>query len=293
MHVCTQPRAETFSDFFASASESSAVYFARIVQDWEDHTELPPLFNLFALPWHCFEALRTFVRHSLRSTGLVRPQLFAASTHTLARMGRLPDSPTAFAARPYKLLADDTAAASVESDGIGAFGMRRSKSLSPESFNFPEAPSLEEMKDAIAQTLQRRFGEWETTKELIDMAVITLMSDIHEIRQTMIEQAKSMGIQQHERKVRKQATVAFSLLDQAAEVRKKAGNAKDLLDQATSQANQAASKMFSFVTGGPQESNRTSNRAREEAPAAEAPTAAPSTATAGQSRDAAPGEYTA
>ena len=156
------PLAETFSDFYEHASDSSAVYFARIVLDWEDQTDLPPLFNLFALPWHCFDALRRLVRKGVRSTGLVRPQLLAASTTMLARIARLPDSSTAFAARPYKLLADDLSigssgngGSSADSDGSAGFLARRSSYVWSESYS--EAPSLEEMKDAIAQTLQRRI----------------------------------------------------------------------------------------------------------------------------------------
>ena len=65
------------------------------------------------------------------------------------------------------------------------------------------------MKDAIYETLVHNFGPWETTKELMDDAVTTFMSDIHDVKEQLRAQAKQMGM--HDSPLlRKQATLGYA-----------------------------------------------------------------------------------
>ena len=43
---------KTFDDFYDGASELSAVHIARITLNWESQKEMPPPFNLLAVPSH-------------------------------------------------------------------------------------------------------------------------------------------------------------------------------------------------------------------------------------------------
>ena len=43
-------------------------------------------------------------------------------------------------------------------------------------------------------TLERKFGEWESTGELIDRAVTTLSKELQEVRLKLDEQAEKLGI---------------------------------------------------------------------------------------------------
>ena len=153
---------QTFSNFYARAQEKGALNFARIVQDWEDHTNLPPLFNLLALPG-------ASVRFALR---------------TLARICRC------------ATINEQTVKQPLEDPSAGIGGRASSYDLLEDGEDGPDgAPTIDELCAAISETIERTFGSWDSTAQLINSAVKTMLTEMHELRDRMNEQAQKLGVE--------------------------------------------------------------------------------------------------
>ena len=64
-------------------------------------------------------------------------------------------------------------------------------------------PTLDEMKDAIAGTLEDIFGSWESTAWLIDSAVTMLTSHVGDVRDDVKKLCKHMGLKNEDLRPKK------------------------------------------------------------------------------------------
>jgi len=158
---------QTFANFYARAQERGALHFARIVQDWEDHTDLPPLFNLLALPGASV----------------------ALALRPLARICCC--EPTT----------EELTAALPTDDPLGHLKGRVSgyRALEEGADGLEGAPTIDELCAAISETIERTFGSWDSTAQLINSAVKTMLTEMHELRDRMNEQAQKLGVERRRR----------------------------------------------------------------------------------------------
>ena len=191
---------QTFSNFYAAAQEEGALYFSRIVQDWEEDTAQPPLVNLLATPWalvvyarRAFAALLTALGYDA-SWVETSWQLSSGTRPTTQRPKRLMGT---FVSRhdPQRALLGDSMSQAIKS----------SYEMLNEDIEYPEgASTLDEMKTAIGEVLETHFGAWESTGQLLDTAVQTLSKELQELSRRLDEQGRKLGInkQQREKKDR-------------------------------------------------------------------------------------------
>ena len=208
---------QTFSEHHAQATESSALYFARFVQDWEDHTQQPPLFNLFALPWYAVigvyrlgglmlsclwhgplsRIVRIVARHAPHGGAVLLQEEEAAQAED-ASQSASPSAATALetAYRGY-------GRGSVRDPPSARGGHAQDGDGSAET----ELTTLEDMRHAIAKTLERSFGSWDSTAALIETATTTLAADVHDVHTTLDALSESLKID-HRQRIRKEASTA-------------------------------------------------------------------------------------
>lgn len=147
---------QTFAEFYSSAKEEGALYFSRVVMDWEDQKDLTPPFNLLVLPSRlllliCQVAFRicTNICNCL-TCGLCAP--------TYKRV----DDPAHAAPLAHRRVAHAT-----ERKGPG------------------DAPSIHELRDAIADNLHTMFGAWVTTDELVQDAATSILAEVRHIQERL------------------------------------------------------------------------------------------------------------
>lgn len=246
--------------------------FARIAMDWEEHTALPPLLNLLALPWITFTWLARTGRRAVRTIGTVsrRVQVSAAAGSPLESAGSCrssrpfeklldSDGPGVTWAAPVRGASNDdeatrqhattrqhAAATTLQhaasrrsmtrqytrtylakhqagNDPLEETGDARPPSLAERSMTTKFAshgfksvefdmPTMEEFKDAIASELEEQMGAWETTEQLIDSAVTSLMAEMHEVKAIAMASAAALHVEPA-KPVRKQASAALTSLN--------------------------------------------------------------------------------
>jgi hypothetical protein len=173
---------QTFSNFYESAQEEGALYFSRIVQDWEEHTGQPPLLNLLALPWALVVGMRRAAAALL--TALGRDASWIETGWLLPGTAQ-----------------ESVSQSMAEASRTTERRLSSSYAMLNEFIEFPEgAPTLDEMKSAIGEVLERKFGACESTAELLDKAVVKLNRELQEVIRKLDEQGRKLGVDKKTRR---------------------------------------------------------------------------------------------
>uniref|UniRef100_A0A6T9ISK0 Uncharacterized protein n=1 Tax=Haptolina ericina TaxID=156174 RepID=A0A6T9ISK0_9EUKA len=137
---------KTFDKFWEAAREQAATQFAKTVQDWEDQTEMPAPFLLLALPSSLFDSLRAMYACSRNCINGTLAYTMRQSTH--------------------KQLHD-------ELDLLPCLSPRMQQKV-----YHVRRVELANLKEKVTEELLEKFGQYDSTAELIDQAVKFLASKI-------------------------------------------------------------------------------------------------------------------
>ena len=185
---------QTFADYHDQASESSALYFARVVVDWESQTEPPPLMNLLAIPYLLLSSVRNAAE---RASELLRG-CAGGDAASNAGSGGAQDSTT-----PAPETRRRSTLVRSKTTPMHFNPLDEEDSDAEDESEVDEMPTLDEMKDAIAGTLEDIFGSWESTAWLIDSAVTMLTSHVGDVRDDVKKLCKHVGLKNEDLRPKK------------------------------------------------------------------------------------------
>ena len=246
---------QTFADYYAGATESSALYFARVVGEWEGQAQLPPLVNLLGLPWSlCVMIAQTIMRAArcvaciVDQTAAMAPSEAARQLTTAAYPGTTGTGTVAGTGTGGGTGngTDGGAGGAVGSALAGAprpglanmKGHVTSKSFANMDFSplheddeddeLDDMPTRNEIMRAIEGTLESQCGQWASTEAIIDNAVNLLTAEVHDVRALMRAAVRLLGADE--------ATVLRQPLRQESVAAKIALGMKSPMDDAATDA---------------------------------------------------------